>query len=195
MSELPDIPEVVEDAISDLISAVCDREHGPLRRAAINQGNVERARDALARLFAESLQATKPDAVAVERADYQQRVDAWMQTCFGPEISGDKQERNWRFGEEALELLQSLGCTKNDAVKLVDYVYDRPQGDINQEVGGVMVTLAALCTAAGFDMTAEGERELSRVWTKVEKIRAKHAAKILRQPLPGPSIPAARSQP
>lgn len=116
--------------------------------------------------------------------DYQERVDRWMQDCFGAAISSDVIERNHRFLEEALELVQSNGCTISEAHQLVDYVYGRDQGDINQEVGGVMVTLAALCTAAAIDMRNAGEAELDRVWTMVEKIRAKQAAKPKHSPLP-----------
>lgn len=117
---------------------------------------------------------------------YQERINKWMLACFGPAISADKTERNYRFLEEALELVQANGCTRDEACQLVDYVYGRPQGDINQEVGGVMVTLAALCTATNVDMDQGGETELARIWTKIEQIRAKQAAKSIRSPLPGP---------
>lgn len=120
---------------------------------------------------------------------FQARVQPWMQTCFGPEISADRVERNHRFLEEALELVQSLGCAATEAHQLVDYVYGRPQGDVNQEVGGVMVTLAALCLAAGIDMHASGETELQRIWGKIEQIRAKQAAKPRSSPLPEAAAP------
>lgn len=115
---------------------------------------------------------------------YQSRVKPWLDACFGPEIAGDKTERNHRFLEEALELVQSGGCTASEAHQLVDYVYGRPVGEMGQEIGGVMNTLAALCLANGFDMHDAGEVELARVWTKVEKIRAKQAAKPKHSPLP-----------
>ena len=108
-------------------------------------------------------------------ANFQSGVKAWMLACFGAEIATDKIERNHRFLEEALELVQASGCTVSEAHQLVDYVYGRPVGDINQEVGGVMVTLAAHCPAHGIDMDAEAKRELARIWTKVEQIRAKQA--------------------
>jgi hypothetical protein len=108
-----------------------------------------------------------------------------MQACFGPEISSDKTERNHRFVEEALELAQSCGCTASEAHQLVDYVFGRPVGEPSQEVGGVMVTLAALCLAHGMSMEQAGRVELARVWTKVEAIRAKQAAKPKHSPLPG----------
>jgi len=126
-------------------------------------------------------------AARAERADdgrFQAGVDAWMRECFGDEIARDKMERNHRFLEEALELVQANGCTQSESHQLVDYVYGRDQGEINQEVGGVMVTLAALCSASGVSMELAGETELARVWTKIEKIRAKQAAKPKCSPLP-----------
>lgn len=121
---------------------------------------------------------------AAEPVAFQQRVAPWMDACFGPEISGDRLERGDRFLEEALELLQSGNYPRERIAALTDYVFDRPQGEINQEVGGVMVTLAAYCLAFGLDMHAAGETELARIWTKVEKIRAKQAAKPTGSALP-----------
>lgn len=116
--------------------------------------------------------------------DMQESVKDWMLTCFGEAIANDKVERNYRFLEEALELVQSLGCSKYDAIKLVHYVYDRPQGDINQECGGVVVTLAALCNANGIDFWEAGEKEVLRIWDKIDQIRAKQASKPVASPLP-----------
>lgn len=124
------------------------------------------------------------DTPATGAGDFQSRVAPWMQACFGPEISADRIERNHRFLEEALELVQANDCTESEAQQLVAYVYGRPKGEINQEVGGVMVTLAALCLAIGLDMHGAGETELARIWTKVETIRAKQAAKPKNSPLP-----------
>lgn len=122
------------------------------------------------------------EAEALSRP-YQDRVQDWMQACFGREISKDGAERCHRFTEEALELVQSLGMSSDDAHALVDYVYGRPLGEPDQEVGGVMVTLAALCTPFGLNLNEAAEKELSRVWTKVDQIRAKQAAKPKGSPL------------
>lgn len=124
----------------------------------------------------------------------QSRVHPWLMACFGEEIAADKIERNHRFLEEALELVQACGCTQSEAHQLVDYVYGRPDGDINQEIGGVMITLAALCLANGFDMHVAGETELVRIWGKVDSIRAKQAAKPRHSPLPALSHPPATEQ-
>lgn len=114
---------------------------------------------------------------------FQERVQPWLIACFGEEIAGDREERNHRFLEESLELVQACDCTREEAHQLVDYVYNRPVGEKHQEVGGVMVTLAALCLANDLDMHTCGQVELDRIWTKVEKIRAKQAAKPKFSPL------------
>lgn len=118
------------------------------------------------------------------REPYQARADKWLLACFGTEIARDKIERNHRFIEEALELVQACGCTQSEAHQIVNYVYARPTGEIGQEIGGVMNTLAALCCAHDFDMDVEADREIERCWGKLEKIRAKQAAKPKHSPLP-----------
>jgi exonuclease VII small subunit len=111
-----------------------------------------------------------------------------MMACFGPEIAADKLERGDRFLEEALELLQSGDYPRERIAALVDYTYGREKGEPLQEVGGVMITLAAYCLAHGLDMHEAGEKELARIWTKVDKIRAKQAAKPT-----GSALPVARA--
>lgn len=115
---------------------------------------------------------------------FQRGVFKWMIQCFGLEISHDKQERNQRFIEESIELVQSLGMPKQEVAMLLDYVYNRPNGEPRQEVGGVLVTLAALCGPNDLDMESCGEDELARIWTKIDKIRAKQATKPRNSPLP-----------
>jgi hypothetical protein len=140
-----------------------------------------------------------PTTPAGEPAPYEHRVNGWMQECFGPEISGDIEERNHRFLEEALELVQSTGCTADAAHRLVDYVFGRPVGEPFQEVGGVRVTLAALCLANGIDGEAAAEAELARITQPemVERIREKQKRKPAFGPLPGvyPEREAGTEQP
>lgn len=133
--------------------------------------------------------------------NFQADVHSWLTQCLGHEVAADKRERNHRFLEEALELVQSLGCTRDEVLQLVDYVFGdpvakvpaRPVGDPPQEVGGVMVTLAALCNANNMDMKACAVAELTSIWTRMDQIRAKQAAKPHGSPLPdtaGGSQPA-----
>ncbi len=115
---------------------------------------------------------------------FQRRVQAWLMECFSMEVCRDKTERNHRFLEESLELVQSLSCTREEAHQLVDYVFDRPASDPVQELGGVMVTTAALCWPNELDMDAAAETEPACIWKKIDLIRAKQAAKPKHSPLP-----------
>ncbi len=44
-------------------------------------------------------------------APFQDRVQPWLMECFGPMIAGDREERNHRLLEEALELVQACDCS------------------------------------------------------------------------------------
>ena len=116
---------------------------------------------------------------------FQKRNRAWVVACMGEEAANNKAERNFRFIEEAIELVQSCGCSKEDVLKIVDYVFSRPVGESFQEVGGTMTTLASLCNAQGIGLDFAAEAELARCWTLVDKIRAKALAKRTHSALPG----------
>ena len=129
-------------------------------------------------------------ALAQRPEPFQARVRPWMLACFGPEISADRVERGDRFIEEALELVQAIGYSPARAHALVDYVFGRPVGEPHQEVGGVMITLAALCLTCGLNIDRAAEDELARVWEKVDAIRTKQAAKPT-----GSALPIAQPEP
>jgi hypothetical protein len=155
-------------------------------------------RDFTNRLGEIAAENVKPEQAAQSAAaaggmTFQDRVRPWMLECFGAEIAADRMERNHRFFEEASELVQSCGMSASEAHQLVDYTWSRPVGEKNQEVGGVMVTLAALCLANGLDMHAAGETELARINRPdmVIRIRAKQAAKPKHSPLPTAPTPQA----
>ncbi|MBV1702602.1 MAG: hypothetical protein KGQ46_12355 [Hyphomicrobiales bacterium] len=120
----------------------------------------------------------------MKKIGFQAKVNDWIVACFGTEAAKDEIERNHRFLEEALELVQSCGCTKEEAIKLIDYVFDRPAGDKAQEVGGVLLTLSGLCTAQKIDMQLSAKAELARVWMKIVEIREKQRNKPKNSPLP-----------
>jgi hypothetical protein len=115
----------------------------------------------------------------------QDRVALWVKSAFGDVAAYDKVERIHRFTEEALELAQAAGATREDCLQLVDYVYSRPIGTLAQEVGGTLSTLYALCAAYHVAAEAALVAELERCWLNIEKIRAKQAAKPKFGPLPG----------
>jgi hypothetical protein len=115
---------------------------------------------------------------------FQARVSSWLQACFGEFARSDREERTHRFLEEAIELAQANGCSKQDAMRLVDYVYSRPEGNADQEVGGVMVTLAGLCSASNISLHDAADQELERNWRRIDDIRSKRASKPKGSPLP-----------
>jgi NTP pyrophosphatase (non-canonical NTP hydrolase) len=120
----------------------------------------------------------------MSRKSFQQRVEEWLAACFPPAARANRDERTHRFLEEALELAQANGCSRQNAQMLVDYVYSRPEGRPEDEVGGVLVTLASLCSATQIDMNDEGDRELERNWERIDTIRQKQASKPHGSPLP-----------
>lgn len=115
---------------------------------------------------------------------FQGRVARWMVACFPQAVIDDKLERSDRFLEESLELVQACGYSEDRAYALVDYVFGRPVGEPRQEVGGVRVTLSALCNAHDIAEGLAAEAELARIWTKIEQIRAKQASKPVGSALP-----------
>ena len=109
--------------------------------------------------------------------EYSKRVDEWLLSTFGEKVTINAEERNLRFLEEALELLQSLGLSKDQLISMINYVYSRPVGNPNQEVGGVFICLLALCNTHSIDLFKSFEEEITRCWNKQDIIRSKHANK------------------
>ena len=94
---------------------------------------------------------------------FQSRVASWSDKCFSEEVI-TVDTRLLRFIEEALELIQSCNIDRSIAIEMVNYVYDRNhKGSIENEVGDVMVTLAALSQSLGIKMDGAGERALIRI--------------------------------
>lgn len=115
----------------------------------------------------------------MDLVEFQQRAYNWALECFGEEIVFNKSERNHRFLEESLELVQSLDMTYSECQELVNYVYSREKGDPPQEVGGVEVTLATLCSVNTLDLNESADNELKRISNPdmMNKIRQKQANK------------------
>lgn len=121
---------------------------------------------------------------------FQERVAGWITTAFTREVVLDQNERNHRFLEEALELVQSLECTRSEAHMLVDYVFNQEVGQPEQEVGGVLVTLGALCNTAEIDMENCSADGLAYCWDNIQLIRAKQVRKPRSSSLPGQVLPS-----
>jgi hypothetical protein len=107
-----------------------------------------------------------PDVVREALDDRQRVVIEWGERCFGADHMQDKIVRSARFFEEAAELVQAVGLSRDHAMRAFNHVYSREPGEPMQEVGGVANTLMALCGTLGlsFDVCqiAEIERCLAK---------------------------------
>lgn len=104
-----------------------------------------------------------PDLIMfVVRQRRQAKVLAWAVSTFGS-IAKEPEERINRFLEESLELVQALNFSKERVMCLVEYVYSRPPGETFQEVGGVSLTLLALCQSLGLSADEAEAMEILRV--------------------------------
>lgn len=113
------------------------------------------------------------------RDDRQRAIHVWARAAFGDDQATSLPQRATRLLEEAIELYQACG-TEDPAMakKLVDYVFDRPPGEISQEIGGVAVCLLALAAAAGLSADREELREIERVLNEpIEEFTRRNAAK------------------
>lgn len=91
-------------------------------------------------------------------------------------------ESAFRFGEEAIELLQT-DLTEDEVIALVCRVYSRPVGDPVMEVGQAGICLAMYAENIGVSLDEEmnHHHDLLNNATpeQVEKWRQKHTAKLL----------------
>lgn len=105
-------------------------------------------------------------------------ISRWAQVAFGREEALGVRQRGLRLLEEAVEAYQAAGGDEEMAHKLVKFVFERPPGEIGQELGGVAVTVLALAAAAGCSADQEECREIHRVLRKpLEEFTARNARK------------------
>lgn len=107
----------------------------------------------------------------------QQRFAGWVASLFGRKCLEDMKERRLRFLEEAIELFQAAGGTDEELRTVGHYVMNRPIGEVGDEVGGVVNTLACLSAAAGVDLLAAAETNYAICVERGPRIKAKHAGK------------------
>lgn len=97
----------------------------------------------------------------------------WVINTFGFDVS-ETRLKGFRFLEEAVELVESLGLDRDQCHKIVDFVFDRnAPGEPMQEIGGVMMTLGACASANELDIETAWQDELSRCTLKSAEIKAK----------------------
>ncbi len=112
-----------------------------------------------------------------KRDERQAVVGEWARRCFG-DAAMTIDERIARFVEEAIELAQSVGFPAAGFERLIKYVYARPPGRIPQEIGGVGMTLLALCEVVELSADECEEVEFNRIMAiDPTHFRVRHNAK------------------
>lgn len=93
---------------------------------------------------------------------WQQNAFAWALQMYGERVRNERYQA-FRFLEEACELGQAMGLTRDDLIRVVDYVMARPVGTPTVEIGDVRLTLDILGEALGIDVEAAHQECLKRV--------------------------------
>jgi len=120
----------------------------------------------------------RAEARARSRDRRQAEVAAWVERVFGAE-SLATEERALRFVEEAVELAQASGLSAERVRAVAEHVYARPTGEVAREVGGVGVTLIALCAVLGVSAEDEEAAEVARVFAvDPEHMRERNERKV-----------------
>mgnify|MGYP001807464006 CR=1 FL=1 len=96
----------------------------------------------------------------------QKAIADWCAAAFGAGHAASLPQRGVRHAEEAIEAAQAAGTPREMLHQLVDYIYDRPAGELAQEIGGSALTLLALAAAAKLSVDTEEAREIARVLAK-----------------------------
>lgn len=108
----------------------------------------------------------------------QAETHAWCVAAFGDHDARSIPQRGLRLIEEAIETAQACGCDPAMLHRLIDHVYAKPVGELQQELGGLGVTLLALAEAAGVSADEAERREVARVRAKpLSHFAARNAAK------------------
>lgn len=101
-----------------------------------------------------------------ERDTRQEQVRDWCAAAFGEDHANSIPQRGIRLLEEAIELAQAAGCEREMCHKLLDHIFDKPAGDIMQELGSVGTTTLAFAAAAHLSADGCEKMEVERVLSK-----------------------------
>lgn len=111
---------------------------------------------------------------------FQNDMAAWGLEVLGSMTMNDQRVRAYRFLEEALELAQACGVTTDNVDSLVDYTFAHPVGEVDDEIGGTLATIALLATSFGYNLDLCAAKQLSKIQetAKIAKIRSKISSTV-----------------
>ena len=108
----------------------------------------------------------------------QQALLAWAVDTFG-EVANSPTERALRLIEEAAEVVQTVGLTKEEAIRVIERVYSRPAGELGNELGGLVMTAECLAEVMKHDLYLQADAEYLRITSIPKEVwRRKHAEKV-----------------
>jgi len=116
------------------------------------------------------------DSLFVKRT-LQERVRKFTIQCFGYHNTYDRRERAFRFGEEALEVMQAAGLTTKDVIALLEHVYSQNPGYLRKELANAHITLLSLATANSIDLDSTTESDLNWAIDHIPEIQQRHKQK------------------
>lgn len=106
------------------------------------------------------------------------RILDFVKAIFGPRAA-EVDERARRCVEESIEMGQAAGIPLTVILKTVIRVYEKPAGDLHQEMAQVGFTLESMAASLDFDLHAGIDAELVRLnEVPAEVWQARHKAKI-----------------
>lgn len=118
-----------------------------------------------------------PNMYYYSRDGLQERVYTWIVKTFGKKVA-KPQERALRLVEEAVEAAQAVDVDVEIILATIRFVYEKPKGNIAQEIGGIGVTLLALAASLNISAHDEEGREAERVMKMdPEHFRKRHNIK------------------
>jgi NTP pyrophosphatase (non-canonical NTP hydrolase) len=103
------------------------------------------------------------DKFLASRKLRQEQILTWARTTFGKATADNTGERIRRFAEEAVELAQAVGLEKQALLDIMEHVYAKTSGDVDQEIGQVGVSLLCLGQHLNIDADGEERKEFDRI--------------------------------
>jgi hypothetical protein len=103
----------------------------------------------------------------------------WAIETFGAATAANTGERIRRFVEEAVELAQATGLEKQALLAIIEHVYAKPVGNIEQEIGQVGVSLLGLAQHLNIFADQQEQAEFDRLKSlSTEYWQARQKAKV-----------------
>ena len=112
------------------------------------------------------------------KARLQTNLAHWLERCLGRQTLLSRKDRAIRVLEEAIELAQAAGISRDKALEQLDHTYGRPKGRPGQEIAGVLNAALLAAEAYGYDGLTLGLDELARAEDAIDVIRQKNQSKV-----------------